>query len=325
MVVSNVNFAVVGTEFRSSVSIDLSLLVARLRKAVKTEDPENIACGTMSLQLFLAKRASGDWLSAGTELANAAIGERGRLKLDADGHVEVFEPMKPLQSLNDPKYFGANFESRAGQIHVLVVVPKKLWLVTASIANALEAVGIRARVYEATTEHVGFYDSALQSDGQDRAFWYEEDKSLRIHVLFDTKENARRLETFLRNCQMLMCSPLKGHTVTTTVEEVFSVESQPLQRIFYEQYDPKETTSPQQSMVMSLSCSDLEAHLLDISTAEFRYQRIEDERFFIPHCKAECCNLVPGKEWKEVMQYGKYDDDPNNRLALSRLLRRPQL
>lgn len=77
------------------------------------------------------------------------------------------------------------------------MVPKNLWLVTASIENALEAVGIRARVYEATTEHVGFYDSALQRDGQDRAFWYEEDKSLSIHVLFDTSETIHVLLCFL--------------------------------------------------------------------------------------------------------------------------------
>ncbi|GLE09673.1 hypothetical protein PINS_up021444 [Pythium insidiosum] len=59
--------------------------------------------------------------------------------------------------------------------------------------------------------------------------------------------------------------------------------------------------------------------IVDSSTEEFRYQRIEHERYFLPYGKAESCHLVSKKKCKhDKREYSKYNRDPNNRLALSR-------
>ncbi|EGZ27443.1 hypothetical protein PHYSODRAFT_321246 [Phytophthora sojae] len=58
---------------------------------------------------------------------------------------------------------------------------------------------------------------------------------------------------------------------------------------------------------------------LDSSTDEFRFQRIEHEKFFLPYGKAESCHLVSRKQSRDhKREFAKYDRDSNNRLALSR-------
>ncbi|KAG9403043.1 hypothetical protein AC1031_006584 [Aphanomyces cochlioides] len=55
------------------------------------------------------------------------------------------------------------------------------------------------------------------------------------------------------------------------------------------------------------------------STDEFRYQRIEHERLFLPYGNAESCSVVSKKQSRDhKREFAKYDRDSNNRLALSR-------
>jgi hypothetical protein len=111
-------------------------------------------------------------------------------------------------------------------------------------------------------------------------------------------------------------SALNGHKVTTSVGQVGEAPT-PLSRIYFVHYDPQESESPQDTMSsISLTSS---VTVLDASTDEFRYQRIEHERFFLPHGKAESCHLVSKKLCRDQKrEFAKYDRDPNNRLALSR-------
>ncbi|KAG2795240.1 hypothetical protein PC112_g22716 [Phytophthora cactorum] len=81
------------------------------------------------------------------------------------------------------------------QIHVLVVVPEQaqpqmgLWLVNGSIENAKNTKGIRCRLYRLVASYLGYYDPARRTGDKDNALWYE-DKTLRIHSLFETSKFA---------------------------------------------------------------------------------------------------------------------------------------
>ncbi|EGZ25222.1 hypothetical protein PHYSODRAFT_326275 [Phytophthora sojae] len=88
-------------------------------------------------------------------------------------------------------------------------------------------------------------------------------------------------------------------------------------RVFYCDYVPDDSESPQNT-VSSISLTTSVSNL-DSSTDEFRFQRIEDEKFFLPYGKAESCHLVSRKQSRDhKREFAKYDRDSNNRLALSR-------
>ncbi|KAH9173630.1 hypothetical protein AeNC1_017713, partial [Aphanomyces euteiches] len=82
-------------------------------------------------------------------------------------------------------------------------------------------------------------------------------------------------------------------------------------------YVPQESESPQDT-ISSISLTS-SVTVVDPSTEEFCYQRIEDDRYFLPYGKAESCHLISRKESRDhKREFAKYDRDPNNRLALSR-------
>nr|AOW41675.1 putative CRN13-like protein [Lagenidium giganteum] len=201
-----------------------------------------------------------------------------------------------------------------------VQVPKKeqrsvLWLVRGSIVNALSTKGVRCRLYRLAGTYLGYYDPARRTGDKDSALWYE-DKTLCIHILFETKENALRFDNALQEEPVTLGSPLNGQEVTTSVAQVEGVQTE-LKRIYLIHYDPQESESPQDTMSsISLTSS---VSILDASTDEFRYQRIEHERYFLPYGNAESCHLVSRKQSRDhKREFAKYDRDTNNRLALSR-------
>ena len=135
-------------------------------------------------------------------------------------------------------------------------------------------------------------------------------------MLLFVEENALQFENALRDERLTIGSPLNGQVVTTNVDQVGAVPNI-LRRIFYEHYEPQESESPQDTMSsISLSSS---VTVLDASTDEFLYQRIEHERYFLPFGNAESCHLVSRKQSRDhKREFAKYDRDTNNRLALSR-------
>ncbi|KAH9132724.1 hypothetical protein AeRB84_020979, partial [Aphanomyces euteiches] len=220
--------------------------------------------------------------------------------------VETF-PLSSYPQLND---------SSVGRIHVLVLpedttsaprqllaesarVEDKLWLVCGSITNASSIKGVRCRLYRLAGTFLGYYDPART--GKDSALWYE-DKTLRIHILFETEENALRFDNALQEEPVTLGSPLNG---------------QQLRRIYFMHYVPQESESPQDT-ISSISLTS-SVTVVDPSTEDFCYQRIEDDRYFLPYGKAESCHLISRKESRDhKREFAKYDRDPNNRLALSR-------
>ncbi|ETK88187.1 hypothetical protein F441_03349, partial [Phytophthora nicotianae CJ01A1] len=289
------------------------------------------------MTLYLARKKQGNemkWLTGGQNVEDLLRG-----KVDT-----TYKKMYPWLKLNNDELFGPDFAS-GEEIHVLVELPASadvaprqqtgLWLVRGSIANALSIKGVRCRLYRLAGTYLGYYDPARRTGDKNVALWYE-DKTLCIHILFKTgehfvavwqsacvdsrvaiaEENALRFDNALQEEPVTLGSPLNGQEVTTSVAQFEGVPTE-LTRIYFIHYDPLESESPQDTMSsISLTSS---VSILDASTDEFRYQRIEHERYFLPYGNAESCHLVSRKQSRDhKREFAKYDRDTNNRLALSR-------
>ncbi|EGZ16415.1 hypothetical protein PHYSODRAFT_426047, partial [Phytophthora sojae] len=96
--------------------------------------------------------------------------------LNDHGRPVGFVEMQPLLWLKNPTCFGENFQPAEGHIRVLVNMPKprkELWLVTGSVENAFNTIGIPSTLYHLAAIHIGYYDPARRScDRKDSAFWY---------------------------------------------------------------------------------------------------------------------------------------------------------
>jgi Crinkler effector protein N-terminal domain len=100
-----------------AIEVDENKMVDALKKAIKKEKENYLkAIDADELQLFLAKKGDGKWLDSRAVEA---------LTLDGDGHPVGFMHMDPSLWIKNPKNFGERFEFKEGEIHVLVVVPKK--------------------------------------------------------------------------------------------------------------------------------------------------------------------------------------------------------
>ncbi|EGZ27517.1 hypothetical protein PHYSODRAFT_284109 [Phytophthora sojae] len=296
------------------VDIDEEKSVGHLKDAIKAKKPNDFKdVDADKLQLFLAKTADGAWLSSKDpdviSMRSGGIPEQVKTLLNVE--------MDPADEIGDV-FEGAPTKKT---IHVLVVVPEQehaqtgLWLVTGSVDNALNTKGIRCKLYWMATLRIGYYDPTRCIGNKNVAFWYE-DKKLCFHVLFETKNAALLFETDLRTGPQTLGSPLTNQVVETRVAPANAVSTD-LQRVFYCDYVPDDSESPQNT-VSSISLTTSVSNL-DPSTDEFRFQRIEDEKFFLPYGKAESCHLVSRKQSRDhKREFAKYDRDSNNRLALSR-------
>nr|WNO07182.1 CRN effector protein [Phytophthora cinnamomi] len=311
MVLLSLECAIVGQVGSSfDVKIDDGAKVSELKKAIKGEKPDTITGEADKQQLFLAKTDGGAWLD---KVGAASVA------LDEHGHPQGFVQMDSTLWIKNPKHFGANFEPGEGQIHVLVVVPEQehaqtgLWLVTGSVDNALNTKRIRCRLYRLAGSYLGYYDPARRAEDKDNALWYE-GKTLHIHSLFETRENALLFDNALQDESITSTSALNGHTVSTNVASTsISLELTQLRRIYGRDYDPNDTESPQASM-LSLSTT---TSIVDVATDEFKYQRIESEEWFGSVGKAQSCHVMSKEHCLKYPSYKKYDNDPSNRLALS--------
>ncbi|KAH9139077.1 hypothetical protein AeRB84_016636, partial [Aphanomyces euteiches] len=251
---------VVGEGKPFSIDIDAGKTVDHLKDKIEEKNKNTITCDAKDLQLYLAKNGlSRDEAKAAT--------------LDEDGEIPGCFKMDELLKIQHKNHFGMNFQPEEGKIYVLVSAPRqllaesarvedKLWLVCGSITNASSIKGVRCRLYRLAGTFLGYYDPART--GKDSALWYE-DKTLRIHILFKTEENALRFDNALQEEPVTLGSPLNG---------------QQLRRIYFMHYVPQESESPQDT-ISSISLTS-SVTVVDPSTEEFCYQRIEDDRYFLP-------------------------------------------
>ncbi|KAL5038673.1 hypothetical protein RTP6_7791 [Batrachochytrium dendrobatidis] len=161
-------------------------------------------------------------------------------------------------------------------------------------------------MYRNADNHLGYYES-----GQP-AFFYEENKpTLKINVLFETKENALRFDSHLRNESITINSPMNSLTINSSVSTTSTAQLG--ERIYYKDYIPTDSESPQDTQsVITIQFSTFEK-----TSDEFKYQRIEKLSIFGSMGKAESCHLISDSHCRNYPSYEKYDKDPNNRLAMS--------
>ncbi|GMF26688.1 unnamed protein product [Phytophthora lilii] len=264
--------------------------VGDLKEVIKEKKPndfKDIDADKLQLCLAKKKKGAGAWLTekdvkeSVTDTDDLKLLNVAGAPLNLVGLLE--KDVKFVPTLED-------VESMNTPVHVLVVVPEQaqgqpgLWLVTGSVDNALNTKGIRCRLYWMATLRIGYYDPVRRTRDKNVAFCYE-GKKLCFHQL------RRALPKLMLSAE--------------------------LQRVFYADYVPEESDSPQNT-ISSVSLTTSVSNL-DTSTDEFEYQRIEPKYYFVPHSKAESCHLVSRKQNRDhKREYDKYDRDPNNRLALSR-------
>ncbi|TMW59642.1 hypothetical protein Poli38472_004711 [Pythium oligandrum] len=296
------------------VTVSTDAKVSDLRDAIyyKKRYNKQYKFDSSALTLYLARKDQTTWMKDDQSVKSFLQG----------GVSTEYEEMRPTWKLSKAELFGS-FELGDENIHVLVELPPNtvsrqqagLWLVRGSILDALGTKGIRCRVYRLAGAYIGYYDPSRRISDNDSAIWYE-DTTLHIHVLFESKGKAMGFDNALQDEPTTIGSPLRSHGVTTSVARVDAVSTD-LRRVYYVHYNPQESESPQDT-VSSISLTS-EVTVVDASTDQFQYQRIEHERYFLPYGKAESCHLVSKKQTREhKREFGHYDRDMNNRLALSR-------
>ncbi|KAI8914643.1 hypothetical protein EDD86DRAFT_199792, partial [Gorgonomyces haynaldii] len=173
-------------------------------------------------------------------------------------------------------------------------VDSRLWLVTGSVGDALHTKGVRSRVYRLADLGIGYYDPS-----HPQAIYYE-DKTLMVHILFESKETALRFESQLRCEKVTMGSPLNSRNISSDVQQIDHVPNTPLRRIYFDHYIPTESESPQESMSQ-------------IAT-EYSYFATQQTSSRM----AESCHLMSREHCRKYESYRSFDRNPSNRLALSR-------
>jgi hypothetical protein len=160
-------------------------------------------------------------------------------------------------------------------------------------------------MYRNADSHLGY------SEAGKIAFFYE-GTTLRINVLFESKNDALRFDSHLRNESITIKSPMNSLTINSDVSTTSTTQLGA--RIYYTDYIPSDFESPQDTQaVTAIPYSSIER-----ASDEFRFQRISE---FGSRGKAESCHLMSSSHCRKYPEsYGKYDKDPNNRLAMSRNL-----
>lgn len=187
----------------------------------------------------------------------------------------------------------------------------QVWIVTGFVKNDLIIKGIRLKLYRLSSTFLGYYD------GDEPAFSYSSnvDGTLNIKVLFKTEDNALNFENNLQNEKNIHNSPLNSTQCEIETEVTSYVSTATNKRIFYHHYVANETSSP----LDTLSQISGDTSVLDQSRDIFKYQRLEKDSMFGSHFKADSCHLISAAECRNYPEeYGIYDNDENNRLALSK-------
>jgi len=184
------------------------------------------------------------------------------------------------------------------------------WKVNGIIRDSLKVKGVRSRMYQNADTYLGYYEA-----GQPAFFYEENGTTLRINVLFESKENALKFDSHLRNESITINSPLNSLAIDSevTTNSAFQLGT----RIYYKDYIPTESESPQETQsVVTVQFSTIEQY-----KDEFKYQRIEKLSIFGSLGKADSCHIMSKEHCNNYYStYGKYNKDPSNRIALSREL-----
>ena len=220
----------------------------------------------------------------------------------------TLDPGCPLSNLG---YIGAKskepliIKARVG-INFVSESIATYWRVCGTISDSLAVKGVRSRMYLNADTHLGYYES-----GQP-AFFYAERETLSINVLFKTEDNALHFESHLRNESLTINSPMKSLSIDSAVSTTSNAALG--KRIFLKDYIPTDSESPQDTQ----SAITIQFSTFEETSDLFKFQRIERLSIFGSMGKAESCQLMSGSHCRRYPSYSQYDNDPNNRLAMSR-------
>jgi len=177
----------------------------------------------------------------------------------------------------------------------MCTVQQLRWKVIGSVRGARKVKGVRSRLYQIASNNLGFYPPDNKS-----AFQYtENDDTLNMIVIFEQKEKALMFENELNNERVTLLAATNSLEIRTQVSIADSGQFSSLadlKRIFYTDYQPSESDSPQDTI----------SHLTDQYTIYdpksdlFTYQSIEDINLFGNHCKAQGCHLMSEKTLLKV-------------------------
>ena len=143
------------------------------------------------------------------------------------------------------------------------------WRISGSIAEASTVKGIRCRVYQKADFFLGYYEG-----DQPAIFYKQGTNTLLINMLFKSESDALHFDCYIRSEANMFNSPLSCLQIVAHVEKTTGCELG--RRIQYSDYIPTDSESPQDTLSMILGdCS-----LVDLSTEEFTYQRIESHKIF---------------------------------------------
>jgi len=189
------------------------------------------------------------------------------------------------------------------------ITTTQYWRIAGSVLNSLSVKGVRYHMYQTADNLNGYYEAGKP------ALYYDEDgTTLNINVLFESKENALKFDSHLQNEGGTYNSPINSLEITAGITSTTTAQLGP--RIYLKHYIPSDSESPPETQsILTIQFSTFEE-----TSDEFKYQRIEKiSGVFGSRGKAESCHLMSGSHCRKFHQsYGKYDNDQNNRLAMSR-------
>lgn len=183
----------------------------------------------------------------------------------------------------------------------------EFWLVTGSILNSLSTKGVRCRTYRNADNYLGY------QHGNKPAIFYDGD-TLMIDILFKTEDKALGFESCILNEQTTFGSPMNNLAINASVSSIPYSTTTLGKRIYFRDYIPTETESPQDTISQITPVFST----YEISSDEFKYQRIENLSVFGQYGKAESCHLISAEHCRKYESYRKFDNDKSNRLAMSR-------
>ncbi|OQS04320.1 Crinkler (CRN) family protein [Thraustotheca clavata] len=294
------NCVVLGKGRPFPIEIDADKTVGILKDKIKEKKPNAIRCDADELELYcvdgLTQNVQGLFDFNGSTVHDLSAKLLNDFSGSTTKMVETF-PLSSYLQLSD---------SSVGRIHVLVTVsadtlaPSVFWVVNGSVENALDVKGVRSRLYRLADLNLGYYDP-----NHPDAFVYEGNK-LMLHILFETKENALIFDTKFRDERITIGSPLNNLTILSNVNHASRPSNEfNLRRINYEDYNPRDSDSPQETM-SQISSSSISFAINELKESSFGFMG-----------KAERAHLMSKQHCEKYSSCKKYKADKNNILALS--------
>ncbi|KAG6952609.1 hypothetical protein JG688_00013198 [Phytophthora aleatoria] len=281
--------------------------IGDLKALIKTQQQNTLKCDSSDLELHLAAK-DGYWLADDdylvVKLVNGDINDETHELISATPVDSKTLVLNWWEDKNMP-------QPSSGQIHVFVKVPVRYhpqpWSISVSVYDSMDtAIARMLYRFASPLGYIGYYDPELRTADKDVILWYE-GTTLNARVLFKTERIALLIGSDLHEEVATEMSPLEGLTIQTKVTEV---PGEPTELHPVSQFDYAAQTIEFPDGAVS--------SVVNQTTDEFKYQRIEDDGVF--HHLELACNwcLVTRGSFQQWPYYRRFIWDRSCRLALSR-------